>query len=76
MHSPARRADELRAACAYAGAGKVTSTSTPNPALFVEYWDSRGSRADWELRYNNPPVPSTSATSNAALAWKHLAGNA
>ncbi len=75
VHSPMRKSNELPAALTYAGTGKLTSTSTPNPALFIEYWDSRGGRADWELRYNNPPVPSTSNTSNAAVTWRHLAGN-
>lgn len=63
VHNPTRRATELTNAVTYA---------KNNGALFVEYWDSRGGRADWELKYNNPPVPSTSATSNAALAWKSL----
>lgn len=73
--SPMHKANEITAALAYATAGKVTSTATPNPALYLEYWDSRGRRADWELRFNNPPVPSTSGNSNAAVTWRHLAGN-
>lgn len=61
VNNSSRKATELTNAVSYA---------KTNGALFVEYWDSRGSRADWELRYANPPVPSTSASSNAALAWK------
>jgi hypothetical protein len=61
--NPGRKAQALRDAVAYA---------TANGALWISVWDSRGSRADWQLRYHNPPVPSTSMSSNAAQAWKAL----
>ncbi|MGZ4508712.1 MAG: hypothetical protein ACXVX0_15820 [Blastococcus sp.] len=72
VHDPGRKAQALRDAVAYAKAGKPTATTTYRPALWISVWDSRGGRADWELRYANPPVPSTSSTSNAALAWRDL----
>lgn len=76
VHNPTRKANALTAVVNYASAGKTTATTTVvNPALFVEYWDSRGRRADWQLRYDSP-VPSTSTTSNAAAAWRHLAQSA
>jgi hypothetical protein len=74
VNNPLHKAQALRDAVAYATAGKATPTAKAyRPALWISYWDSVGGRADWELRYNNPPVPSTSNTSNAALAWKGLA---
>jgi hypothetical protein len=74
VHSPTRKAQALQAAVAAAQAGKPSATSpTYRPALWISYWDSKGGRADWELRYNNPPVPSQSTTSNAAVMWKQLA---
>jgi len=72
VNNPTRKADALTAAVAAAIAGKPTAKTTYRPALWISYWDSEGGRADWELRYNNPPVPSTSATSNAAVAWRNL----
>jgi hypothetical protein len=72
VNNPTRKAQALQAAVAAAIAGKPTATTTYRPALWISYWDSKGGRADWELRYNNPPVPSTSATSNAAVAWRNL----
>ncbi len=74
-HNPTHRSTEITAAASYSSTGKLTPTSVPNPALYINYWDSRGRRADWQLRWNNPPVPSTSGTSNAAVTWRHLAGN-
>ena len=41
-----------------------------NGAVMFEYYDSGGTLADWQLRYNTPPVPSASDSSNAVLAWK------
>jgi hypothetical protein len=74
-HSPMRKSNEIVSAYNYAAAGKASAKAVANPAEFVEYWDSIGGRADWELRYNNPPVPSKSNVSNAVKAWKSLAGN-
>jgi hypothetical protein len=74
VNSPLRKSQALQDAVAYATAGKPTPTSPVyRPALWISYWDSKGGRADWELRYNNPPIPSTSNTSNAAVEWKALA---
>jgi hypothetical protein len=70
---PSHKADALREAVAYAAAGKLSTTVTYRPALWISVWDSRGTRGDWQLRYNSPPVPSTSSTSTAALAWRELA---
>ncbi len=67
-----RKSRALTDAVNYARAGKETPTSAKpaKPAEFIEYWDSRGGRADWQLRHSNPPFPSTSSTSNAVQAWK------
>jgi hypothetical protein len=74
VNSATHKAQTLRDAVAYATVGKPTATAPVyRPALWISYWDSVGGRADWELRYNNPPVPSTASNSNAALAWKALA---
>jgi hypothetical protein len=73
VNNPMRKSQALQSAVAAAKAGKATATGpTYRPALWISYWDSKGGRADWELRYNNPPVPSTSTTSNAAVMWKTL----
>jgi hypothetical protein len=77
VNNPTRKAQALQAAVAAAVAGytAATGTATYKPALWISYWDSKGGRADWELRYNNPPVPSTSSTSNAAVMWQQLVTN-
>jgi hypothetical protein len=73
VNSAGHKAQALQQAVAAAIAGKTSATSpTYRRALWISYWDSRGGRADWELRYNNPPVPSTSSTSTAAQTWKQL----
>ncbi|MDQ6873495.1 MAG: hypothetical protein M3042_00315, partial [Actinomycetota bacterium] len=43
----------------------VVNYAKANGAVMCEYWDSVGGRADWQLRYNSAPLPSTSNTSNA-----------
>jgi hypothetical protein len=71
IHDAGHKALALNQAVAYAKAGMATATSAVyRPALWISYWDSRGGRADWALRYSNPPIPSTSNTSKATLAWK------
>lgn len=61
VNNPTRKAQALQDAVAYA---------KTNRALWISVWDCKGRRADWQIRYNNPPVPSTSTTSNAVMAWK------
>jgi hypothetical protein len=61
VNNPTRKAQALQDAVSYARA---------NRALWISVWDCKGRRADWQIRYNNPPVPSTSSASNAVLAWK------
>lgn len=70
--NPGRRAQAMRDAVAYASAGRLSATNVWRPALFVSYWDSRGSRADWGLRYGHP-VPSESSSSAAFRTWRDLA---
>lgn len=62
VHSPTRRADELADAVRFA---------RDNGALHICYFDNRGSRADWRLRWSSPPGTS-SANSAAATMWKSL----
>ena len=71
VHDPLRKAAALQEAVAAAKAGKPTATTTYRPALWISYWDSKGGRADWELRYASP-APAVSTVSNAAKAWKAL----
>jgi len=61
VNNPTRKAQAITDAVAYARA---------NGAVMFEYFDSIGPRGDWQLRYSNPPVPSTSDKSNAVRAWK------
>ncbi len=61
INDPMRKANAITAVVSYAKS---------KGAVMCEYWDSLGGRADWELRYSNPPIPSTSNTSNATVAWK------
>lgn len=61
VNNPTRKAQAITDAIAYARA---------NGAVMFEYFDSIGPRGDWQLRYNNPPVPSTNNKSNAVRAWK------
>jgi|tagenome__1003787_1003787.scaffolds.fasta_scaffold20819821_2 hypothetical protein len=74
VNNAQHKSQALQAAVAAAVAGKPSAKALKyRSALWISYWDSKGGRADWELRYNNPPVPSTSTTSNAAVTWKTLA---
>ena len=74
VHDPMRKADALRAAVAYAKAGRATPTTAAyRPALWISYWDSAGTRADWRLRHDGPLVPSIALDSNAIQAWKDMA---
>jgi hypothetical protein len=73
INNSTHKALALAAAVAYAEAGRISSTVVYRPALWISYWDSSGTRGDWQLRWNSPPAPSASATSNAALAWRNLA---
>ena len=67
-----RRAQLMRDVVAYARAGRVSSTTVYRPALWVSYWNSRGGRADWGLRFQHP-VPSESNNSLAFRTWRELA---
>ena len=64
---PNRKGDALKTAVAVAKAG-----GGYRPALWVNYFDNAGGRADWQLRYTQPPIPSTSDTSYAARVWDSL----
>ena len=64
---PNRRGDALRTAVAVARAG-----GGYRPALWVNYFDNSGGRADWRLRHTQPPIPSTSDTSYATRVWDSL----
>jgi hypothetical protein len=73
VNNPDRRAQLLRDVVAYARAGRLTPTGAVyRPALWVSYWNSRGGRADWGLRFQHP-VPSESTTSLAYRTWRELA---
>lgn len=62
VHNPSRRADELAQAVEYA---------RDNGALHICYFDNKGPRADWRLRWSSPPG-TQSDDSPAALMWKSL----
>jgi hypothetical protein len=62
IHDPLRKSKALSDAVAYA---------RTNGADHICYFDARGSRADWKLRYSTP-VGTTSRTSNAIMRWKNL----
>jgi hypothetical protein len=63
VHDPMRKATTIRDVVAWAKA---------HGARHVSYFDAKGPRADWRLRHNQPPIPSTSVTSNASQMWKSL----
>ncbi len=67
IHNPMHKSQAMAQVVDYARA---------NGALWVSYFDAKGPRADWRLRNNNPPIPSTSTTSNAVTQWKSLAAAA
>jgi hypothetical protein len=71
VNNPQRRAQALQDAVNVARTG-VANSFRYKPALWISYWDSRGGRADWGLRFDNPPVPSESMNSNAAVMWRQL----
>lgn len=73
VNNPTRRATDLRGVVDIARSGRI-GTLVWRPALWVSYWNSRGGRADWGLRFNNPPVPSETTSSNAYQAWRVIAG--
>ncbi|MCW2635784.1 MAG: carbohydrate binding protein [Blastococcus sp.] len=72
VNDPNRRAQLMRDVVAYAQAGRLSATSVYRPALWVSYWNSKGGRADWGLRFQHP-VPSESSTSLAFRTWRDLA---
>lgn len=63
IHDPLRKANTIR---------DVVAWAKSHGAHHVSYFDNKGPRADWRLRYNNPPIPSQSTTSNATVTWKSL----
>lgn len=50
--------------------GEAVAYARSHDAVMFEYFDNSGSRGDWRLRNNAPPVPSVSTTSAAVLAIK------
>ena len=65
VNNPGRRAAELANAVAYARA---------NGATHICYFDNKGARADWRLRWS-APSGTTSKQSAAATRWKSLAAS-
>ena len=72
MNNPTRKATDMRGVVDIARSGRI-GTLVWRPALWVSYWNSRGGRADWGLRFNNPPVPSETTNSNGYQAWRAIA---
>jgi hypothetical protein len=66
VNDPFRKANTLRDLVAWARS---------HGARHLSYFDARGPRADWRLRYSNPIVPSQSLTSNATMTWRSLAAS-
>jgi hypothetical protein len=63
VHDASRKANTIR---------DVVTWAKAHGARHVSYFDAQGPRADWRLRYSNPPIPSQSDTSNATVMWKSL----
>jgi hypothetical protein len=63
IQDPMHKANTLR---------DIVTWAKAHGAHHVSYFDAKGPRADWRLRYNNPPIPSQSDTSNATVMWKSL----
>jgi hypothetical protein len=62
VNNPTRKAQTITDGVAYARS---------HGAVMFEYYDSSGSRADWQLRYQGgSPIPSTSSASNAVEALR------
>lgn len=72
VNDPTRKATDMRGVVDIARSGRI-GTLVHRPALWVSYWNSRGGRADWGLRFNNPPVPSETTDSTAYQAWRAIA---
>jgi hypothetical protein len=64
IHDPFRKANTVR---------DVVMWASARGARHVSYFDARGPRADWRLRYDQPPIPSQSPTSRATTMWRSLA---
>jgi hypothetical protein len=73
VNNPGRKAQLMTDVVNYARAGRLTPTGAVyRPALWVSYWNSKGGRADWGLRFSNPPVPSETTNSLAYQTWRTL----
>jgi hypothetical protein len=71
VNNPNRRATDMRGVVDIARSGRI-GTLVWRPALWVSYWNSKGGRADWGLRFSTP-VPSESTNSSAYQAWRAIA---
>ena len=71
VNNPQRKSQDLRGIVDIARAGRI-GTLVHRPALWVSYWNSRGGRAEWGLRFQHP-VPSESTNSPAYQAWRAIA---
>jgi hypothetical protein len=72
VNNAMHKSQTMREVVDIARAGRI-GTLVHRPALWVSYWNSRGGRADWGLRFDNPPVPSETTNSNAYLTWRAIA---
>jgi hypothetical protein len=73
VNNPTRKSQLMTDVVNYARAGRLTATGAVyRPALWVSYWNSKGGRADWGLRFSNPPVPSETPNSLAYQTWRTL----
>ncbi len=71
VNDPNRRPQLMRDVVDVARAGRIGSLVW-RPALWVSYWNSKGGRADWGLRFQHP-VPSQSTHSLAFQTWRDIA---
>jgi len=77
VNNPGRKAQLMTDVVNYARAGRLTPTGAVyRPALWVSYWNSKGGRADWGLRFSNPPVPSETTNSLAYQTWRTIRNQA
>ena len=72
VNNPTHKATDMRGVVDIARSGRIgTARAAAGPLGVV--LELRGGRADWGLRFNNPPVPSETTNSTGYQAWRAIA---